>query len=73
MNNKAILVVSFGTSYEETRQKNIVSLEFDIAQRFPEYRVYSAYTSSIVRKILLNRNIQVEDVSSAMEKWLRRV
>ena len=37
MNNRAILVVSFGTSYEETRQKNIVALEQAIAGRFPEY------------------------------------
>lgn len=68
MKNRAILVVSFGTSYEETRQKNIISLELAIAERFPEYRVYSAYTSSIVRKILNKRNIQVDDVPTAMEK-----
>lgn len=68
MNNRAILVVSFGTSYEETREKNILALESDIAKRFPEYRVYSAYTSSIVRKILMKRNIDVDDVASAVEK-----
>ncbi|SHJ18873.1 sirohydrochlorin cobaltochelatase [Lutispora thermophila] len=71
MKNKAILVVSFGTSYEETRQKNIVSLELDIAKRFSKYRIYSAYTSSIVRKILMKRNIQMDDVPTAMGKMAK--
>lgn len=32
---KAILVVSFGTSYHDTREKTIDCIEQDIAQTFP--------------------------------------
>ena len=37
---KAILVVSFGTSYEETRKKTIEAIEKRIAEKFEEYQVY---------------------------------
>ena len=45
MSKKAILVVSFGTSVEETRKKTIDAIEADIGAAFPEYKVYSAWTS----------------------------
>ena len=33
----AILVISFGTSYEETRKKTIEQIESDLHHAFPEY------------------------------------
>ena len=36
---KAILVVSFGTSYEETRKKTIDCIEQEIQAAYPEYQV----------------------------------
>jgi sirohydrochlorin cobaltochelatase len=34
---KALLVVSFGTSHAETREKTIGAIEKDIADAYPEY------------------------------------
>ena len=36
-NKKAILVVSFGTSYAQTREKTIGAIEEDFRSAFPEY------------------------------------
>ena len=41
----AILVISFGTSYEETRKKTIEQIESDLHHAFPEYPLYRAWTS----------------------------
>ena len=43
---KAILVVSFGTSYAETRAKTIDAAESALAQAYPDYTVRRAFTSS---------------------------
>lgn len=64
---KALLVVSFGTSYHETREKTIDCLEKDLAAAFPDRTFYRAWTSSIIRKKLKNRdNIIVFSVAEAM-------
>ena len=42
---KGILVVSFGTSHLDTMEKTIDVIEQDIAQKFPECRVYRAFTN----------------------------
>ena len=48
---KAILVVSFGTSYEETREKTIGAIEEDFRRAFPDFEVRRAFTSGmIIRK-----------------------
>ena len=41
---KAILVVSFGTSYENTRKLTIEAIEHDIADAFPACPTYRAWT-----------------------------
>ena len=49
---KAILVVSFGTSYEETREKTIGAIEEDFRRAFPDFEVRRAFTSGmIIRKL----------------------
>ena len=64
---RAILVVSFGTSYEETRKKTIDCIEQDIAAAYPEYRVYRAWTSKIIMKKIKERDgISVRNVREAM-------
>ena len=68
---KAILVVSFGTSYEETRKKTIDIIEKKIAEGFPEYTVYRAWTSKIIIKKLKERdNIHIYTVKEAIEKMM---
>lgn len=64
----AILVVSFGTTHEETEIKNIRTIENQIKEQFSDYAVYSAYTSSIVRKILKKNGRVVDDVESALKR-----
>ncbi|MCD7818918.1 MAG: sirohydrochlorin cobaltochelatase, partial [Lachnospiraceae bacterium] len=66
---KAILVVSFGTSYEETREKTIDRIEADIQERFPDYRVYRAWTSGMIRRKIENRDgIHIPDVQNALRQ-----
>lgn len=64
---KAILVVSFGTTKDETREKNIVAIEREIQNQFPEDTVRRAFTSSTVIHRLAQRGIQVDTVDQALE------
>ena len=49
---KAILVVSFGTSVNETREKTIDRIEADIRNANPDAAIYRAWTSKmIIRKL----------------------
>lgn len=49
---KALLVISFGTSYAETREKNIESCEKQLAAAFPGRDFFRAFTSGmIIRKL----------------------
>ena len=66
---KAILAVSFGTSHEDTRKVTIDAIEDSMRQAFPEYPVYRAWTSKMIRRKLKNRdNIIVPTVKEAMEQ-----
>lgn len=53
---KGILVVSFGTTYRETREKNIDRIVSCVKERFPGYIVYQAFSSEKIRKILSARD-----------------
>ncbi len=65
--NQAILVVSFGTSYHETRKKTIDAIETAIEKAFPDYRIYRAWTSKMIMKKLLKRDgIKIHNVKEAM-------
>lgn len=66
---KAIIVVSFGTTYAETRKNCIEAVENRIKQAFPEYDVYRAFTSKFVMKCLAQRdNIYVDDLATVLAK-----
>ena len=66
--SKALLVVSFGTSYAETRKKTIEALEGTLAAAFPERKAYRAWTSSIIRKKLLRtEGMQIDSVEEAVD------
>lgn len=65
---KAILVVSFGTSFPETRKRNITAIENDIAAAFPDRKLYQAWTSKmIMKKLLRTENKKINNVREAME------
>lgn len=66
--NKAILVVSFGTSYNDTREKNIKAIEDDIQNRYPDYKIYRAFTSNmIIKKVHKRDGIKINTVAEALE------
>lgn len=66
---KAILAVSFGTSYETARKATIEKIEKEIAEAFPDYRVYRAWTSKMILAILKKRdNLYIPNVVEAMEQ-----
>lgn len=66
---KAILVVSFGTSYEDTRKVTLDAIESKIREEYTEYDVRKAYTSHMILKKLKNRDgIIVDTPEEALEK-----
>lgn len=66
---KGIIVVSFGTSYADTRASCIDSIENLVKEQFKDEVVLGAYTSEIVRGILEKRDkIFKDNVPSALEK-----
>ncbi|MGL5711844.1 MAG: sirohydrochlorin cobaltochelatase [Paraclostridium sp.] len=66
---KAILVVSFGTSYKETREKTIEACEAKIKDAFEGYDFYRAFTSNMIIRKLKNRdNIHIENPIEALDR-----
>lgn len=66
---KALLVVSFGTSYADTRAKTIDASEAALAAAFPDYDQKRAFTSQTIIDILADRDgIEVDNVTQAIEK-----
>ncbi len=66
---KAILAVSFGTSHLDTLERTIAATEQTIAEHFPEYRVYRAFTSQmIIKKLKRTQDMQIPTVREAMEQ-----
>lgn len=66
---KGILVVSFGTSYADTRKVTIEACENKIAENFPDYEVRRAFTSNIIIKVLKDRDkITVNTPKEALTK-----
>ncbi len=68
---KGILVVSFGTSFPETREKTIDRIEEDIKDAFPDYGFYRAWTSKmIIAKLLKRDGIRIPTVEEALGQML---
>lgn len=66
---KAILVVSFGTSYNPTREKTIDVIEKKIGDAFSDWKIYRAWTSKMIMAKLLKRDgIKINNVKEAMEQ-----
>ena len=67
MKKKAILAVSFGTSYEDTRKKTIKAIEHTLEHHFPDHKMYRAWTSRmILKKIKIRDGIHIDSVPEAM-------
>lgn len=66
---KGIIITSFGTTYEETRKKNIEPIEKLARERFDQCEVQRAFTSRMVIRKLKNRDgYHVDTPTEAMEK-----
>lgn len=69
---KAILMVSFGTSHLDALEKNIVPIERQIEEAFPEYKVYRAFTSGMIKNILYKReNFFVFNIIEALDQMVQ--
>ena len=65
----AILVVSFGTSYNDSRDKTIGAVENAIAKAYPQYDVRRAFTSQIIIDKLKERdNLTIDNVQQALDR-----
>lgn len=66
---KGIIVTSFGTTYRNTRQLCIESIENRIIDEFQDCLVLRAFTSRVViSRILKKENIKVDSPTEAMER-----
>ena len=69
---KAILVVSFGTSHEDTRKVTIDAIEHDIGEAYPDCAIYRAWTSKMILAKLKKRdNVHINNVKEAMEQMVK--
>ncbi len=70
-NKKAILVVSFGTSYNETREATIGAIEQKIAEAYPDCTMKRAFTSqTIIDKLKERDGEEINNVTQAVEELL---
>lgn len=64
---KAILLVSFGTSYHKTKEKTIDMIEKEFVSAFPDHQIYCAWTSkTILAKIMKRDGVKINNVKEAM-------
>ena len=68
----AVLAVSFGTSYEDTRRKTLDVIEKEMQEAYPDWPLYRAWTSGMVRKKIKERDgIEIPGVGQALEMMKR--
>ena len=68
---KALLAVSFGTSYMDTFEKTIRPIEEDLREAFPDRTFYRAFTSGmIIRKLKKQGLLEVDTVEEALDRAL---
>ena len=66
---KEILVVSFGTSFNDSRSITIGAIESTLQEQFPEWRVHRAFSSEMIVSALWKReNIRIDTPREAMER-----
>lgn len=67
---KALLVISFGTSYADSREKSIAATENALARAFPEYDLRRAFTSGkVIEKVKIQEGITLDSVRAAVERF----
>jgi len=73
MHKKALLVVSFGTSYEETRKKTIDKIEESLANHFSDYQIHRAFTSQmIINKLKKRDGVHIHNPKEALNELIEQ-
>ena len=69
MSSKALLVISFGTSYADTRERTIGAIEKKLGERFPDRKVLRAWTSSfLIKRVAKAEGLVIDTPEEALEK-----
>lgn len=66
---KELLVVSFGTSFPESRRKTIGAIEDALERQFGDYSLRRAFTSGIIlRSVARKEGLNMDSISAALER-----
>ncbi len=66
---KVLLVISFGTSYNDNRDLSIGGIEKALQTAYPDYEVRRAFTSQIIIDKLQERDkLEIDNVKEAMDR-----
>ncbi|VFS48634.1 Sirohydrochlorin cobaltochelatase [Budvicia aquatica] len=66
---KALLAISFGTSYTETRKKNIEACEQQLADAFDDRDLFRAFTSGmVIRKLERRDGLKIDTPREALSR-----
>ena len=66
---KELLVVSFGTSYNDSRRLTIGAIETALAEAFPDWLVRRAFTSQIIIDRVRERDgVEIDNVKAALDR-----
>lgn len=66
---KELMVVSFGTSYNDSRRLTIGAIEDAMEKEFPEYSVRRGFTSQIIIDHVKSRdNVVIDNVGEALDR-----
>lgn len=64
-----LLVLSFGTSYNDSRRLTIGAIENDLEEAFPDFSVRRGFTANIIIDHVQKRdNVQIDDVEASLER-----
>ena len=67
--DKVILVVSFGTSFNQSRSLTIGGIEAAIREAYPDYQIRRAFTSQIIiDKLAARDGLRIDSVEDAMNR-----
>jgi sirohydrochlorin cobaltochelatase len=67
--DKVMLVVSFGTSYNDNRDLSIGGIEKALQKAYPDYEIRRAFTSQIIIDKLKERDgLEIDNVTKAMDR-----
>lgn len=56
---KALMVISFGTSYPKTRERTLAVIEKDLIKEYPDRDFFRAFTSNFIRKKIAKRDNEI--------------